>query len=391
MKNFEFKIVKKDKQTKARAGIFKTPNGIIETPMYVPVGTQASVKSLTPKDLKEIGVQIFFGNTYHLHLRPGEDLIQKFGGLAKFMSWNGPTMTDSGGFQVFSLAGTKRSKNSDEEAPTLVKITEDGVKFRSHLDGSLNYFTPEESIGIQHRIGADLILAFDDCPPYPATHEKVEKAVERTHKWAVRSVAFHRKQKTNQFLYGITQGGIYKDLREKSAKFISSLSFDGIAIGGVAVGESKKEMINVLNWSVPHSPDEKPRHLLGVGEIDDVFEIVERGIDTFDCVIPTRLGRTGFIFVSPKEGNLENRFRIDIQKTIWKTSKLPLDKNCNCYVCKNFTRAYVHHLFRARELLAYRLASYHNIHFVIDLSRKIRLAILEDSFSKVKKEWLGKK
>lgn len=396
MKNFEFKILKKDRKSKARVGVFKTPHGIIETPMYVPCGTQASVKSLTPEDLKEIGVQIFFGNTYHLHLRPGEKIVKKFCGLGKFMGWSGPTMTDSGGFQVFSLAGNKRRDRYDEndkDGPSLVKITENGVKFRSHLDGSLHEFTPEESIRIQHKLGADLILAFDNCPSYPATKKQVEKAVEQTHKWAIRSLEYHRKEKTNQFLYGIIQGGIFKDLRIESSKFISGLAlknegFDGIAIGGVAVGESKTEMINVLDWSIPYLPQEKPRHLLGVGEIDDVFEIIERGIDTFDCVIPTRLGRTGFVFVSPKEGNLKNRFRIDIQKVKWQSSKLPLDQNCNCYVCQNFTRAYIHHLFRARELLAYRLATYHNLYFVINLTRKIRQAILEDKFSNLKKQWL---
>jgi len=390
MKNFEFKIFKEDKKSKARVGVFKTPHGTIETPMYVPVGTQASVKSLTPQDLKETGVQIFFGNTYHLHLRPDENLIDKFGGLAKFMSWNGPTMTDSGGFQVFSLAGNKRVKSSEKDTPTLVKITKDGVKFRSHLDGSLHYFTPEDSIKIQHKLGADLIIAFDECLSYFLTEKEVEKILPRIHDWEKRSLDYHKKHSNgSQFLYGVIQGAAFKRLREISSKFITSLDFDGIAIGGVAnAGESKKDIYNVVDWVTPFLPDEKPRHLLGVGEIDDVFEIVERGMDTFDCVIPTRLGRTGFIFVSPSEGNLENRFRIDIQKIKWQKSKLSLDLNCNCYVCKNFTRAYIHHLFRSRELLAYRLASYHNIHFVINLTKKIRQAIMDDRFNLIKKEWL---
>ncbi|OGH05185.1 MAG: hypothetical protein A2W22_05970 [Candidatus Levybacteria bacterium RBG_16_35_11] len=385
---FEFKIIKKDKKTKIRAGVFTTPHGIIKTPMYVPVGTQASVKALTPNDLKEIGVQIFFSNTYHLHLRPGEKLINKFGGLGKFMGWNGPTMTDSGGYQIFSLGDRLEEKNP--ERTKLIKITNDGVKFWSHLDGSTHFFSPEDSIRIQHDLGADLIVAFDECLSYFLTEKEVEKVLPRIHNWEKRSLDYHKKHsKGKQFLYGVIQGAAFKRLRKISTDYITSLDFDGIAIGGVAnAGESKKAIYDVINWVIPDLPEEKPRHLLGVGEVDDIFEIIERGIDTFDCVIPTRLGRTGFIFVSPKEGNLKNRFRIDIQKAKWASSKLPLDQNCNCYVCQNFTRAYVHHLFRTRELLAYRLASYHNVYFVINLSKKIRESILKDKFNVMKKEWL---
>ncbi len=384
-----FEIIHKDKGSNARVGKLITPHGIVETPQFVPVGTQATVKSLTSDDLKEIGVQLFFGNTYHLHLRPGENLIDKFGGIGKFMNWDGPIITDSGGFQVFSLARNKRRELGErDDSPTLVKITDEKVEFRSHLDGSLHVFSPEESIKIQHKLGADLILCFDDCPSYPLTEEKVAKAVERTHRWAKRCLEYHKKNnKKGQALYGIIQGGVYKKLREESAKYISGMDFKGIAIGGVAVGESKEEMKKVLDWTMPYLPEEKPRHLLGVGEIDDFFEIIERGVDTFDCVIPTRLGRTGFAFISPPEGNIKNRFRLDIQKTKWNKSKLPLDRNCDCYVCQNYTRAYIHHLFKARELLAYRLVTYHNVYFCTNLAKKIRESILRNEFKDLKKQW----
>ena len=401
---FKFEVIAKDKKSAARVGRITTAHGVIDTPAFVPVGTQATVKSLTPQDLKEIGVQIFFGNTYHLHLRPGEDVVKKFGGLGKFMGWDGPTMTDSGGFQVFSLGREKTRKNNakdaknekgeDEIKPQSVKITEDGVVFRSHLDGSLHEFTPEKSIKIQKKLGADIILAFDECSPYPSTHQYAKQAMERTHRWAQRSLAESNVQsekfkvKTYQSLYGIIQGGVYKDLREESTRFISSLPFDGIAIGGVAVGESKKEMRDVLDWTVPLLPEDKPRHLLGVGEVDDIFEIIERGIDMFDCVIPTRLGRTGFVLVSPPDGNLKNRFKIDITKSEFAKDKRPLSGGCTCYVCQNFTRGYTNHLFRSRELLAYRLASYHNLYFINDIIKKIREAIKEGRFKQFKKEWL---
>lgn len=396
----EFKIIKKDKKSKARAGKISTAHGIIETPSFVPVGTKASVRSLAPQDLKDIKVQILFGNTYHLHLQPGEDIVKDFGGLAKFMNWGGPTITDSGGFQVFSL-GKKTVKfiqdlEDDESEEALVKITEDGVEFRSHIDGSKHMFTPELSIEIQKKLGADLILVFDECAPYPSTHEYAREAMERTHEWALRSLKAHQGsppsplglRRGKQALYGIVQGGSFEDLRKESAKFISDLPFDGIAIGGVSVGESKKEMIDVLDWVEPLLPEDKPRHLLGIGEVDDIFNAVERGMDTFDCVIPTRFGRYGIIFAGKPEGNLRNKFRIDIKKTVFAKDKGPLCKDCECYVCKNFTRGYINHLFKANELSAYRLASYHNVYFLINLVSKIREAILNDEFEKMKNEWL---
>jgi queuine tRNA-ribosyltransferase len=393
MNDFKFEILKKDKKSKVRLGKITTAHGIIETPAFVPVGTKATVKGLTPQDLREAEVQILFGNTYHLHLRPGENLVKDFGGVAKFMSWNGPTITDSGGFQVFSL-GQLKMKLTEEGEGTEVKVVnikDDGVVFRSHIDGSKHLFTPEISIEIQKKLGADLILAFDECAPHPSTHDYTKEAMERTHKWAIRSF---KSSKLKQFhpwqqaLYGIVQGGVYKDLREQSAKFISKLDFDGIAIGGVSVGESKKEMRQAIDWSYPFLPENKPRHLLGIGEIDDIFDVIERGMDTFDCVIPTRFGRYGIVFVDPPVGNLENRFRIDLNKTLFAKDRNPISEDCLCYVCRNFTRGYIHHLFRAQELLAYRLASYHNMFFINNLVKKIRIAINEENFQKMKQEWL---
>lgn len=399
VKDFKFEIIAKDKKSKARVGKITTPHGIINTPSFVPVGTKASVRSLFPEDLKSLNMQLLFGNTYHLHLQPGEDIVQDFGGLAKFMNWNGPTITDSGGFQVFSLGKVARSSvkfmedlEDDESEEALVKITEDGVEFRSHIDGSKHMFTPEKSIEIQKKLGADLILAFDECAPHPSTHEYTRKAMERTHRWALRSLKasqgeqFHHWQ---QALYGIVQGGIYQDLREESAKFISGLPFDGIAIGGVSVGESKKEMRQAIDWSYPFLPEDKPRHLLGIGEVDDIFDVIERGMDTFDCVIPTRFGRYGIIFSGKPEGNIKNKFRVDIKKSIFEKDKGPLCKNCECYVCKNFTRGYINHLFKANELSAYRLASYHNVYFLINLTNQIRQAIINGEFNQLRNEWMS--
>ncbi|MBI4096339.1 MAG: tRNA guanosine(34) transglycosylase Tgt [Candidatus Levybacteria bacterium] len=394
MNKFSFKVLKKDSKSNARLGEITTAHGIIKTPAFVPVGTKATVKGLTPQDIKEAEVQLLFGNTYHLHLRPGEDLVKNFGGLGKFMSWEGPTITDSGGFQVFSLGQVKIKLTEEGEGTevNVVNIKDDGVMFRSHIDGSKHLFTPEISIEIQKKLGADMILSFDECAPHPSSHEYTKEAMERTHKWAMRSLkAFKEKDfhPWQQALYGIIQGGVYKDLREESAKFISNLGFDGIAIGGVSVGESKKEMRDAIDWSYPYLPENKPRHLLGIGEIDDIFDVVDRGMDTFDCVIPTRFGRYGIMFVSPGDGNIENKFRIDINKVLYSKDKNPIDRDCKCYVCKTFTRAYVHHLFRAQELLAYRLASYHNMFFINNLVKKIREAILEGRFGEMKKEWFN--
>ena len=386
VKNF-FQITSLDKNSQARAGQINTVHGKILTPSFVPVGSQATVKSLTPQDLKEIGSQVFFINTYHLYLRPGAEIVKKSGGLHKFMYWDGPLMTDSGGFQVFSL-------NKKE---SLVKIDYHGVTFHSHLDGSKHYFTPEKSIEIQQQLGADVIVAFDECPPYPVSHRYARTAMERTHRWALRSLkaAQKKKGKNQQFLLGVIQGSTYEDLRKQSAVFISSLPFDALAIGGVAVGESKKEMDQILNWIMPIlNKDQKlrPIHLLGVGEIDDIFRVIEKGIDMMDCVMPTRLGRMGHL-LTKRDGVFENKkkkFILDINKAKFRDDLSPIDNGCRCFVCQNFSRSYLHHLFRAHELLAYRLATYHNLFFIEQLFVKIRKAIKKGDFLKLKRQWLEK-
>lgn len=393
---FSFEILYSDQKTKARIGRLTTVHGTVNTPAFVPVGTQATVKSLTPDDLTKIGVEVLFGNTYHLHLRPGEDIIDSFGGLGSFMGFPGVTMTDSGGFQVFSLARNKKFGTHQEiegeelVEKKLVKITEDGVEFRSHLDGSKHFFTPEQSIAIQKQIGADIMLAFDDCPPFPITFSGAKSAMERTHRWLDRSIeAFSRMHsRFPQTLYGIVQGSVFEELRRQSAEYVTGKETKAIAIGGVAVGEGKAEMAQVVSWVQAILPEKKLKHLLGVGDIDDIFTIIALGIDTFDCVTPTRLGRVGQIFISPPEGKRENRFRLDITKSLYARSSDSLDSTCLCRVCEKFTRGYIHHLFRARELLGYQLATYHNVSFVLQLVSAIRTAIREDRFLDLKKIWL---
>jgi len=406
MSKFNFEILGKDVKSDARAGVIHTVHGDIKTPSFVPVGTQATVKSMSNEDLQEIGVQVFFVNTYHLYLRPGLEAIEKGNGLHSFIGWGKPLMTDSAGFQIFSLGDVNRQRKlclqGDPLEIPLVKISEEGVKFRSHLDGSEHLFTPEKSIEVQRILGADIMIAFDECCYYPATHDYAKKAMERTHRWALRclerSSKFHLEEipqggqvqssklgKSPQALYGVVQGGVFEDLRKESAKFISNLPFEGVAIGGVAVGESKKEMEKVLDWVVPLLPKEKPRHLLGVGEIDDIFTLVEKGIDSFDCVMPTRLGRMGHLLVR----KVENReWKLDITKAMYASDKRPIDENCDCFVCRNYNRGYINHLFRAKELLAYRLATYHNLYFLENLMREIRTAIKEEKLDQVKKKWL---
>lgn len=391
MRKFRFRVLHRDKKTKARVGEIATPHGVIKTPAFVAVGTQATVKSLTPEELNTLGVQLFFVNTYHAYLRPGLPVIKKFGGLHRFMGWDKPLITDSGGFQVFSLGRGRGAEVADEN---FVNITDDGVEFRSHWDGSRHFFTPEKSIEIQHALAADITIAFDECTPYPATHTYAHKAMERTHRWARRSLEVHKKLKIMpQALYGVVQGSVFEDLRKESAKYIAAMDFDGIAVGGVAVGESKKEMVDVLDWTVPLLPNDKPRHLLGVGEIDDIFELVERGVDTFDCVQPTRLARMGRVLtgnypIIQLSNNPINKWEMDITKKEYAEDVRPIEERCECYTCQHFSRAYLHHLFRVRELLAYRLATIHNIHFVNTLMGEIRRAIITDSFLELKKRWL---
>nr|MBI5455415.1 tRNA guanosine(34) transglycosylase Tgt [Candidatus Levybacteria bacterium] len=387
-----FKIILKSSKTKARAGVIKTPHGDIETPAFIPVGTNGTVKSVSPRDLKEMGAQVVLANTYHLHLRPGEDLIKEFGGLSKFMSWGDPTMTDSGGFQVFSLGvglehgvGKLLREEEGEAKPRLNKITKEGVTFQSHIDGSKQYLSPEVSIEIQEKIGADLIVAFDDLESPKYNHEETKKSLELTEDWLIRSIKAHKRK--DQLLYGVTHGGSFKDLRIKSAKF-NDKHFNAIALGGAH--KNKQDMAKIVEWTIANISENKPRHMLGIGEVDDIFELIERGIDTFDCVIPTRIGRTGFFFASPPFGNIKNRFRMDIAKSKFAKDKGPLADDCLCYTCQNFTRAYLYHLFRSRELLAYSLISTHNVHFLVNLTKQIREAIIKDKFQSLKKKWLKK-
>ncbi len=417
MKNITFKVKKKDNPqvggSKARVGELVTPHGIIETPAFVSVGTQASVKSLSAHDLKEIGVQIVLGNAYHLHLRPGEDVVAKMGGLGKFSSWSGPTMTDSGGFQVFSLGAaqislsdqkvTKFSKPlTDERADSLeeessfirqaqkvsqtikpAKIDEEGVTFYSHIDGSEKRLDPQISVNVQEKLGADLIVAFDDHESPLWTYEKISESLVRTERWGLESRKAQKR--TDQLMYGVTHGGMYEDLRKSSAKFTNK-HFDAISIGG-AYG-SKEKLYQVIDWTVPFLDEDKPRHLLGIGEVVDIFEAVSRGMDFFDCVAPTRRARHGGIYIHPENGGVsKHSFIMLIKNAEFETDTKPLDPGCLCYACQNFTRAYVHHLFRAHELLAYRLASYHNVYFLTNLMREIRESLRNETFATLKKKW----
>lgn len=363
-----------------------TSHGEIDTPAFIPVGTLGTVKSLTPEEIKDTGSQIILCNTYHLYLTPGDENIRQFDGLHKFINWSGPIITDSGGFQVFSLGLANKIFNLHNNK-LMTKITDRGVIFHSHLDGSIHEFTPEKSIAIQENLGSDMIIAFDQCPPYPADHEYVETAVERTFLWAKRCQNA-QKYKLSQMIYGVIQGGVYEDLRIKSAKQIVSLDFPGIAIGGVAVGENKKEMYQTVKWINPYLPPEKPVHLLGVGEIDDFFHCIEYGIDTFDCVAPTRLGRMGQFYTLEKDIWGGKIWQADIFKSRFKNDPTPLSSGCLCYSCQNFTRAYLNHLFKNEELLGYRLLTIHNLFFLQTLLKNIRLAILNNNLEKLKNEWL---
>lgn len=372
---FEFKITNSGKKGESRMGQFKTAHGTIETPVFMPVGTRASVKTMKPEDLKEIGSQIILANTYHLYLRPGHKLIAKMGGLHKFMNWDRPILTDSGGFQVFSLGldFDKRRASAGNKVPQkkLVTIREDGVEFRSVLDGSKHFFSPKKVMEIEHDLGADIIMAFDECAPYGCTKEYARQAMERTHRWAVECVKEHaklvKKSKKKQALFPIIQGGMFKDLRIESTKFIASLDTPGIAIGGLAVGEPRYITWKIVDAILPYLPKNKPRYMMGIGTPKDITEAVKRGIDMFDCVLPTRLGRHGSAFT--KEGI------IHIKNKENKLSKKPLDSLCKCYTCKNYTRAYLRHLLMEGEILGLHLLSYHNIAYltqiVEDLKKKI--------------------
>lgn len=394
VKKTNFQILKKDPQSRARAGVFKTSHGLVETPVFMPVGTQATVKSLTPEDLIELGAQIILNNTYHLYLRPGTEVIAKFGGVHKFQHWDGPILTDSGGFQVFSLGrGSAVSESSGDKGNkgdgVLAKIDKDGVDFRSHLDGSKHRFTAEKSIEIQHALNSDIILAFDECAPYPSTEAYSREAMERTHQWAVRSLRRHSELGGDQLLFGIVQGGSYPQLREESAKFINSLDFAGHCIGGVSVGEPKELMYQAIDKVRPWLAETKPVHLLGVGEVEDFFEAIERGVDMFDCVAPTRNARNGGLYISPFAKGYKGKFRINIFNAGYKGDMGAIDSTCGCYSCKNYSRAYLHHLFKAEELLAYRLASIHNLYFCVNLVKSIRQSLLEGTYRSLRSHWLA--
>lgn len=349
----------------ARAGVFHTPHGDLETPIFAPVGTQATVKTLTPAQLDELGAALILSNTYHLYLRPGDELVRDMGGLHQFMQWPGPILTDSGGFQVFSLAQTR-------------KIDDDGVTFKSHIDGSAHRFTPEISIQIQENLGADIIMAFDECSD-PNNHEYSQIAMERTHRWAERCLA--AKTRVDQALFGIIQGGVDPDLRVESAQFISGLPFPGIAIGGLSVGETKEEMHTMLDLVLHSLPESKPRYLMGVGTPEDLINGISRGVDVFDCVLPTRLARHNAAFSS--EG------RLNLMNAAFARDARPIDETCTCYTCLTFTRAYIRHLVMAKELLAGSLLSIHNLHALIQLVKNIRISILNGTFESKVPTWLA--
>ena len=396
---FSFELLAKDK--KARAGKLFTPQGSIQTPSFVAVGTQGTVKSVSAEDLHNIGTQVIITNAYHLHLQPGEDLIERMGGLNKFMGWEGPLMIDSGGFQIFSL-GIAKEHGVGKIAPifpgeqdrgghlgskkgkSLVRVDDDGVEFISYLDGSRHRFTPERVVEIARKLGADVILPLDECTSPLHDYNYTRAAMERTHRWAIRALGeFRRTSDKSQAFLGIVQGGAYRDLREASATFMGELDFDGYAIGG-SLGRSKEQMCQVLEWAIPLLPQDKPRHLLGIGEIEDIFQVVKRGIDLFDCVLPTRMARTGTLFAKEEE-----RFRIHILNAQFKNEPCPIDEGCNCYTCCNYSRAYLRHLFMSKDPLAVRLAAIHNLYFLESLMRQIRAAIREGRLSALTREWMS--
>ena len=418
-----FKIEKKLKNSLGRAGVLKTAHGEIQTPAFVPVGTKASVKALTPEQVRDLGAEVILANTYHLYLQPGDELVARAGGLHKFMNWNGPLITDSGGFQVFSLGvaydyGINKFIALDAPLPEVVEeaydtlrknkkaqVTEDGVKFQSIIDGSEHFLSPEKSIQIQNNLGADIIFAFDECTSPHAPYKYLKESIGRTHRWAKRSLAEHIKLENQrqsrsqvlgspspsarpdpsselvsdfpQALFGIVQGGRYRDLREESAKIIGAMAFDGFGIGGSFI---KEDMNEAVKWVNDILPEEKPRHLLGVGEPEDLFGGIENGCDLFDCVTPTRNARNGTLYTKNGKININNeKFRNDFS---------PIENDCECYTCKNYTRSYLAHLFHGKEMLAATLASIHNLYFIVNLVKKIRQSILDDNFFEFKEEFL---
>lgn len=360
-----YELIKTDKQTGARLGIVHTPHGSFETPAFMPVGTQATVKTMSPEELKEMGAGIILSNTYHLWLRPGHDIIREAGGLHKFMNWDRAILTDSGGFQVFSLSDFR-------------KIEEEGVHFRHHLNGSKLFLSPEKAMEIQNALGSDIMMAFDECPPYPATHEYMKQSVERTSRWAERCLTAHARPE-DQGLFGIVQGGEFEDLRTQSAKDLVSLDFPGYAVGGLSVGEPKDVMNRVLDFTTPLLPANKPRYLMGVGSPDSLIDGSIRGIDMFDCVLPTRIARNGTLMTS--------KGRLVIKNEKFARDFGPIDENCNCYTCRNYSRAYVRHLIKTDETFGIRLTTYHNLHFLLNLMENVREAIRNDRLGDFREEF----
>lgn len=353
----KYRLIKKDKRTGARLGEIITPHGTFPTPMFMPVGTLATVKSIAPEELEEMGASIVLSNTYHLWLRPGEDIVEEAGGLHKFMNWDKGILTDSGGFQVFSLSDMRR-------------IEEEGVHFRNHLNGSKMFLSPEKAINIQNKLGPDIMMSFDECPPFDESYDYVKKSIERTSRWAERGLKAHANP-DRQGLFGIIQGAGFKDLRQQSARDLVSMDFPGYSIGGLSVGEPKSEMNRVLEFTTPLIPEDKPRYLMGVGTPDSFFDAVIRGVDMFDCVLPTRIARNGTC--------MTHKGRVVIKNAKYERDFGPLDDQCNCYTCRNYSRAYIRHLFKADETFGMRLTSYHNLYFLLEVMRKIRQAILDDN------------
>ena len=363
-----YELLHEDKNSGARRGIVHTPHGDIQTPVFMPVGTQATVKPMTPDELKELGAQLLVSKTYPLYLRPGENIVKEAGGLHKFMNWDRPILTDCGGFQVFSLSDLRT-------------ISEDGVEFRSHLDGSKHMFTPEKVMQIEEDLGADIIMSFDECCPYPSTYEYTKNSMERTTRWAVRCKKAHTNVE-KQGLFGIIQGGFYKDLRQQSAKDLVALDFLGYAIGGISVGEPKEEFIDILRYTAPLMPKDKPRYLMGVGTPDYLIEAALAGIDMCDCVLPTRIARNGTAMTW--------NGKVVIRNATYERDFTPLDPECDCYACRNYTRAYIRHLVKTKEILGTRLLSIHNLYFLTKLMERVRMEIENDNLLKFKEEFYKK-
>lgn len=366
-KDFYLEITHEDKETHARVGLLHTPHGVFETPMFMPVGTLATVKTLSPEELYDMGAQVILANTYHLHLRPGEDIVAKAGGVHKFMNYKNAMLTDSGGFQVFSL-----TKKRD--------ISEEGVTFKSHLNGDKIFFSPEIVIGIEEKIGADIIMSFDECIPYPSSYEYVKNSTLRTIRWAKRGL--EAKTRTDQALFGIVQGGEFEDLREMCAKELVKMDFDGYSIGGTSIGEPKDVCYKMIDYAIKYLPYDKPRYLMGVGSLDYILGAIEKGVDMMDCVLPTRIARHGTL--------MTHNGRINIKNTKYKEDFGPLDPECNCYTCRNFTRAYLRHLYVADESFGKRLLSLHNTAFLLEIAKGAREAIKENKFKEYKEEVLRK-